>query len=289
VRKLEFLLGEARARGCHRLATFGGTGSHHVAATAIHGRRSGFEVEAALFPQPLDDHVRELLLAEQACGARLTGISGYCGILPHLARALRSPHTYWLPGGGSSPLGSLGWVSGGFEILAQQHTGELPPLDAIYAALGSCGTIAGLLWSLRSPRALDLIGVRVVGAPTCGALPTRLLAHQLDRLLSPLRDPPRNPPPNLRIDRRFLGPAYGHPTPESLEAVAIAAHHGLTLDPIYTGKVLAALLSDARSGRLHHRRVLLLHSANTADLRPLTSRAPGPDHLPPRLRELFPC
>src|SRR5262245_57377016 len=42
VRKLEFLLGAAKAAGCTRLATLGGTGSHHVLATARYGQAHGF-------------------------------------------------------------------------------------------------------------------------------------------------------------------------------------------------------------------------------------------------------
>src|SRR5258706_16390178 len=46
VRKLEFLLAEARARGARRLCTLGGIGSHHVLATALYGKRAGVDVEA---------------------------------------------------------------------------------------------------------------------------------------------------------------------------------------------------------------------------------------------------
>ena len=53
------------------------------------------------------------------------------------------------PVGGSSALGSVGWVGGGLEIAAQVAAGELPTPDRIYVALGSGGTAAGLLVGLR--------------------------------------------------------------------------------------------------------------------------------------------
>jgi 1-aminocyclopropane-1-carboxylate deaminase/D-cysteine desulfhydrase-like pyridoxal-dependent ACC family enzyme len=285
VRKLEFLLADARARGCTRLATFGGTGSHHVVATAIYGARAGFEVEASLFPQPTDDHVREQVLVDQWTGARLIGAGGYLGVLPSLLRACRRPATAWLAGGGSSPIGTLGWVSGGLEILAQAREGAMPRPDVVYGALGSCGTIAGLWLGLRGHGDVTVVGVRVVGGPFCGELATRRLARATAGLLEPFDH--RGELPRLRVDARFLGPGYGHSTDESLEAVAIAAQHGLRLDPIYTGKVLAALMADARDGRLDGKRVLFVHSFNTVDLRPLAARAPGPTWLPPPLRSLF--
>jgi 1-aminocyclopropane-1-carboxylate deaminase/D-cysteine desulfhydrase-like pyridoxal-dependent ACC family enzyme len=282
VRKLEFLLGDARARGFHRVVTFGGTGSHHVAATAIHGARAGFEVEALLVPQPADAHVRELLLAEQAAGAQLLGLAGYLALVP--ARLLaHAKDGCWLAGGGSSPRGTLGWVSGGLEILAQVRSGELPSPDVVYAALGSCGTVAGLWLGLRGARPPEIVGVRVVGGPACGEVATRLLAARTARLLGELLP---GEAPRLRVEPRFLGAGYGHPSGESIAAVALAARYGIALDPIYTGKVMAALLDDARAGRLEGKRVLFLHSFSSVDLRPLAARA-SPDRLPPRLRSIF--
>ena len=286
VRKLEFLLGEARARGCGRVVTFGGTGSHHVAATAIHARRSGFEVEAILVPQPLDAHVRELVLAEQAAGAQLHGVRSYLEVLPARLRA-RAAGTAWLAGGGSSPIGTLGWVSGGLELSAQVAGGRAAATRLVYAALGSCGTVAGLWWGLRGPRPPELVAVRVVGGPACGETATRVLARRVARLLDGVGELPPGEPPRLRVETRFLGAGYGHPSAASQAATAIAAQHGLRLDPIYTGKVLAAILDDARAGRLDGKRVVLLHSFSGVDLLPLVARAPGPAVLPARLRALF--
>src|SRR6478736_1517439 len=95
VRKLEFLFGAARAAGRRRLVTFGPWGSHHVVATAIYARRAGFTVDAVMFPQPIDAHVRELLLADQAAGARLQAVGNVLGVLPARARALLDDGAEW--------------------------------------------------------------------------------------------------------------------------------------------------------------------------------------------------
>ncbi len=72
--------------------------------------------------------------------------------------------------------------------------------------------------------------------------------------------------PTLRVEHRFVGRGYGWPSPESLAAVARARDFGLELEPIYTGKVMAALLSDAREGRLDKRRVLFMQTQSTVPL-----------------------
>jgi 1-aminocyclopropane-1-carboxylate deaminase/D-cysteine desulfhydrase-like pyridoxal-dependent ACC family enzyme len=71
VRKLEFLLGDAKARGARRLITAGATGSHHALATTVYGRKHGFDVSLVLFPQMRTPHVRDVLLMDHALGAEL--------------------------------------------------------------------------------------------------------------------------------------------------------------------------------------------------------------------------
>src|SRR4051794_27425231 len=68
VRKLERFLGDARAAGKTRILTMGAAGSHQVVATALYGRREGFEVEAVLVPQPGTDHARRNLRVALAQG-----------------------------------------------------------------------------------------------------------------------------------------------------------------------------------------------------------------------------
>lgn len=262
VRKLEFMLGAARAQGMRRVVTFGGTGAHHVAATALHGAAHGFDVEAFLFPQPMDDHVRALMRIERASGATLHELRSILEVIPHRVY----PRGAWLAGGGSSAIGTLGWVSGGGEIQEQMRRGDLPPIDVVYCALGSCGTVAGLWWSLRRRRPpIEIVAVRVVERPV-GRLLTRRLVRAVSRLLDPLGLAPCGESPVVRVEHRFVGPGYGWPSDDSRNAVACARDRGLELDPIYTGKVMAALLADARAGKLANKRVLFLQTQSTAPL-----------------------
>jgi D-cysteine desulfhydrase len=182
-------------------------------------------------------------------------------VLPRMLRALVGRGEVWLAGGGSSAVGTLGWVSGAHEILAQLRQGVVPRFDSIYVALGSCGTVAGLLVGLRGAGAPSIVAVRVVHETLCGERRTRRLAAATVELLRPLglKD---SAEPRLTLEGRFLGAGYGHPTPESRDAVRIAGEHGLDLEPIYTGKVMAALLGHAREGRLAGKRVLFVHSSS---------------------------
>ena len=288
VRKLEFLLAQARAYGATRLGTIGGIGSHHVLATAVYGRRAGFEVEAVVFPQPLNDHVREQLLADVAAGAKLRATAGLAGVPWAVWAVRRRPATAWIAGGGSSVTGTIGFISAGCELKEQLQAGELPRMDAVYGAIGSCGTIAGLLVGLAGEDAPEVVGVRVVDRVVCNASKTLRLAGAARFALLPPNTRARfGPLAPLRVEHRFFGGAYGRSTPEADAAVAAAAAVGLRLEPTYTGKAMAALLADARSGRLNGKRVLFLHTYSGADLSPLLASGPGPSALPPLLQQHF--
>src|SRR5688572_24508454 len=168
VRKLEFLLGDARARARRRVVTIGGWGSNHALATALYARELGLGCALHLFPQPVTDAVRANLRADLAAGARVHVMPTVAAVPVVAASAHLARGTSYVAGGGSSALGSLGWMSGADELVEQVAAG-LPPPDVIYVALGSCGTVAGLLAGLRDALVLtpEIVAVRVVTRLVC--------------------------------------------------------------------------------------------------------------------------
>jgi 1-aminocyclopropane-1-carboxylate deaminase/D-cysteine desulfhydrase-like pyridoxal-dependent ACC family enzyme len=70
------------------------------------------------------------------------------------------------------------------------------------------------------------------------------------------------------VDDTQAGPGYGIPTDETLAAIKLLAlTEGIFLDPVYTGKAFAALLADARSGKLSSDdTVVFLHTGGTPAL-----------------------
>ena len=59
-------------------------------------------------------------------------------------------------------------------------------------------------------------------------------------------------PKEIDVDQYHRGDGYGLPTNEMLEAVRLMARtEGLLLDPVYSGKAFAGLLSDVKNGFYH--------------------------------------
>ncbi|MFI6995917.1 1-aminocyclopropane-1-carboxylate deaminase/D-cysteine desulfhydrase [Nocardia sp. NPDC050175] len=251
VRKLEWLLPEARRRGARTIFTVGGTGTNWGLATALYGRDQGIETVLALVDQPMDDHVREQLRRLEKSGAtihfthtkRRTMLTAPWLYLRHMQGRIRP---YFLPVGGSSPIGALGYVEGALELADQVAAGVMPEPSHIVTAVGSGGTAAGLALGLR----LAGLKTRVVGVVVNDSLPLDAphiarLAGRAERLLRSRGaqfDPTGLGPDDLTITTDWLGPGYGHPTPAAHEAQSLAAQDGLRLETVYTAKALAAVL-----------------------------------------------
>jgi D-cysteine desulfhydrase len=266
VRKLEFLLGDALARGRRSVMTLGGTGSNHVLATAVHARALGMgATRAVLFPQPHTDEVTHKVAAHARLGIvttraakPLVPFAMVQGIAAAFARGAGVP--YMIPPGGSSPVGTLGYVSAGLELAEQIAAGALPVPDLVYAPLGSGGTVAGLMIGLRlAGLATKVVGVQVVPAPWVTVGATLRLANRTAALLA-RHDvkPGRFTRGDLRFVADQLGPGYGSTTDAATRAVARAAQAGVPLETTYSGKALAALLADGERGLLAGQRVLFL-------------------------------
>jgi len=290
VRKLEYLLAEARRRGATRLVTIGAVGSHHVLATTLFGAREGFTVEAALVPQPRTDHAAQVVRAGLARGLHAMPARGYLGVAMRVIPRALAKDAYFVTVGGSNLVGSLGYVAAAHELAKQVHNGDMPEPDLVVVALGSGGTVAGLTAGFETAG----LRTRVLGVTV--AEPPWMIAWRARRLARACMKRVRGTPPRgwldarLAIDGRWLGRGYGHATEAGDAATRAAAPCGLTLDPTYTAKTFAAALDRvnafAEAGG-PPKTVLYWHTLSSAPLAPLLAGAPGEDAIDPKVRRLL--
>ncbi len=247
VRGLEFLLADAAPHTA--FVTVGGEGSSHCLATAVHARALGYRVALAQFPQPVTAAGRAVATAAAAAADVVIRAGSRAG-LPfalarawHAARRLGTPR--WIPGGGAHPRAVAGHLLAALELADQ--LGGSPPPDAVVVPLGTGGTTAGIAlglawlgWPTR------VIAVRVAPRLIANRWRTVRLARRAARRLEARDAELRMPYSALRIEVvDGLGAGYGHPTEAGERARALAAKHGLTLDPTYGAKAFAALLPPA--------------------------------------------
>ena len=282
VRKLEFLLAHARDEGHEAVWTVGAIGSHHVLATALMARKMGLTPQALHFPQPLTDHVREVLQALSTAAPELELASSKHTMPLILAKRRAAqwfsskPGPYYIPGGGSAPRGVLGYVNATLELARQIDEGLLPMPDTIVVTLGSGGTLAGLvLGAAIAELPCRIVGVRVVDRVVANATLTASLANRTASLLRRFGiASPRVSTDNFQVIHDQFGSGYGEPTDAGLAAMELAQTFAdLELDPTYTAKTFAAIMQRPPSSTPSTQRVLYWHTLSSADLSPLVEAA----------------
>ena len=250
VRKLEYLLAEARRRGARRIITAGAMGSHHALATTLYASELGLDVSLVLFPQACTPHVREVLLMNHALGAELRFAGRMEAVPAGLWRARfahRAERPVVIPPGGSDAVGAIGYVNAALELAEQIAAGELPEPDEIFVAAGTLGTVAGLAVGLELAGLTSRIAaVRITSPLVTNMRVLRSLIRGTARLLSragfPAADTARALD-RVRLVHDQIGAGYGRATPAGEKAVDRFALSGLGLDATYTAKAAAAVLA----------------------------------------------
>ncbi len=277
-RKLEFLMGEALARGAEAVATQGAVQSNHARQTAAAAARLGLECHVLLENRTgfadADYNENGNVLLDRLCGAvvhRCERRDDMDAALDDLVASLPggAGRVYAIPGGGSNAVGAAGYANAAAELVEQAEAGGLG-IDAIVLASGSAGTHSGMLAGLRGAGSkIPVYGISVRAEAAAQEAKVLDLAQAaaahigLDIGLTGTIDAA-----SVRVDDRFVGPGYGIPADSTLEAVRTMAElEGILLDPVYTGKTFAGLLGLVREGVFRAgQRVVFLHTGGSSAL-----------------------
>lgn len=273
-RKLEFLIADALQNNADMVITQGAVQSNHVRQTAAAAAFVGLGCEAILEERVKDatpeyDNSGNVLL-DNLFGTPLHRVPGGTAMdvaLETLGNELRKNgrKPYLIPGGGSNPLGALGYVDCVLELQRQCEEMSLRKPHLVLAT-GSAGTQAGLVAGVHA-LGLDWpitgIGVRALREQQESRV--HELACRVLSLLNVHGDLPRD---RVIADDRFIGMGYGIPTESMMAAVTLLARsEGILVDPVYTGKGLAGLIEMALNKSFHHDEdVIFLHTGGSAAL-----------------------
>jgi D-cysteine desulfhydrase len=269
VRRYEYVLADAKARGAKRIVTVGGLASTQAMATTLFGRALGFEVCVVLFDQPVTRFARESVRGFVAAGAEVVYGGGYVMTGIRAWRAMQQGDgNYFIMAGAAGPLANLGYVDAMLELAQQVERGEIPRPDVIVLPTGSSGTLAALaLGAAHLGWDTEIIGVRITTAIACNRLTVGAILRSTDRYLS-ARDPRWK---SVRHRVRYslygaaLGPGYGHPTPAALDGAAQSqVLTGAPGEVTYSGKALAGLRALVAEPRYRGKVFLVWNTLSTA-------------------------
>ena len=254
-RKLEFLVADALAQGADTLITCGAVQSNHCRLTLAAARKEGLNcrlvleerVTGSYKPQGNGNNFLFHLLGVETVRV-VPGGSDMMAEMEKVSAELKQQGRkgYIIPGGGSNATGALGYVACAQELIQQAFEVDVK-LDAIITTSGSAGTHAGLavgFWGNRT--GIPVIGINISRSNELQKPLVHGLAQKTADLLG-IKDP--LPDDLIQCVEGFVGPGYSLPTPEMIEAVKLLARtEAILLDPVYTGKAMAGLVSLCRKG-----------------------------------------
>ncbi|MBD3237140.1 MAG: pyridoxal-phosphate dependent enzyme [Candidatus Eisenbacteria bacterium] len=263
IRKLEFVLADAREQGADCLVTCGGAQSNHARATSVSAARLGLGCQLLLAGTP-ETPPRGNLLLDRLLGAEVRWLTPaqYEQRDLELQRAAErleaaGQRPYVIPEGASNEVGAWGYIAMLAELVAQHPS---RPWTHIVCATGSGGTHAGLLigsrllqWDVRVrsylvQRTRDYFVDQVLRI-------TEAFAARYEVPLEFARE-------EIDIVAGFEGPAYAEPYDEEIALIRAAAREGgLLFDPVYTGKALTGLRAEIAARRFApDDRILFVHT-----------------------------
>jgi L-cysteate sulfo-lyase len=273
-RKLEFLMAEALAQKADVVITQGATQSNHARQTVAAAAKLGMQCHILLEDRTGNTQFNYTengnVLLDRLHGATVERRAGGSdmqaemeSVAKQLERAGRRP--YVIPGGGSNPVGALGYVNAALELVNQSVEMGLR-IDHLVHATGSSGTQAGLVVGLRAMNsAIQLLGIGVRAPREKQESMIYDLACRTWAYMGLAGELPRA---SVQANCDYVGGGYGVPTPGMVEAVTLLAQtEGILLDPVYSGKGMAGLIDLIRKGRFaKDQNVVFLHTGGSVAL-----------------------
>lgn len=275
IRKLEFLLAEAKREGADHVVTCGGAQSNHARATALCCAQLGMTTSLLLrSAHPEREKYTGNLFLDRLANSSIHWVSPseYRDREEHMQRIAQQEQSkgrtvYLIPEGGSNALGSLGYVAAMAELKHQLGESLDPAcpesFDAIFVACGSGGTAAGLSVGASAYAIAPAVHAMAVCDDSTHFL--QVLARLTGQIRSLATDLPE--PVSTQVDDQFVGPGYGVATEEQHKFIQqVAGCSGLVLDPVYSGKAFYGLRHSVQRLGLEHKQVLFVHTGGLPGL-----------------------
>jgi len=265
MRKLEYLLGQAKAQNADVVISYGASQSNHAMQTAAACAKNGLRciLYLVVLVPPDESDYRGNMLLDVLFGAEIhlialeqgeTETDGYqkCYALAdeEIRKLEKEGHICLnVPIGGANVTGSIGYAAGYMEMREQLAQNKRPSFDSIYHATGSGGTLAGLLAGKAMAGGKEAI--RAVASGTKGGGYENEAALLANEVLAYLKQDARIGDSGFTVYRDYVGPGYEVPYAESTAALKqMARREGVALDPVYSGKAFTALLDHVRTGMI---------------------------------------
>jgi len=273
VRKLEYSLADALSYKADTVITCGGIQSNHCRATVACCRILGLNPVVVLRGEPVLPYDGNLLLNQLlGCEVRYVTRREYEHVdelMESMAAELmrQGKHPYIIPEGASNEVGLLGYI----ECMAEMKEFiKRERIQAVYVAVGSGGTYAGLLLG----KVIHKVDVDVLGVIICDTV--EFFTEKVCRIAQVAVD---RYDLGVGIDKDdvtlvdgYIGKGYGIPYRAEIETIKKVAKFGIILDVVYTGKAFHGMQNHAKG----YKKILFIHTGGIFSLFPYREEFYGP-------------
>lgn len=272
-RKLEYVLADAQERGIDSLITSGSSQSNFALQMAVAARKLGMEPYLVLVKGVHLETQGNLLLHDIVNSSvtilEVSDPGEMFTTMPkkmnELADELRSKgyNPLVIPAGAECPLGTVGWINAAEEI-GQQLRDKKIDIHHVVLANGGGGTQAGLMLGFRQLEVpLPVVGISVLNEKNEAM--NEVVRH-FNETATFLDLDVATTPDDITVFDDYIGPGYGIPTKECIEAIRLVARtEAIFLDPVYTGKAMYGLMDLISKGTFTRQdNVLFIHTGGVA-------------------------
>jgi L-cysteate sulfo-lyase len=270
-RKLEFILGDALAKGADTIVTAGAAQSNHCRQTAAAAALLGLECHLVLGGEE-PKHINGNLLLDKIFGCHIhwAGKNRKGEDIPQIVELLQkdNKNTYVVPYGGSNELGAIGFVNAFRELDVQSQILASSFTHIVFAS-SSGGTHAGLMLGKRMLQsASHIIGICNDKGETDKVPFDQSILCLANRTAKHLGETHEFSARDLILNSDYVGQGYGVIGALENEAILLVAQtEGILLDPVYTGKAMGGLIDMIRSKKITKTdRVLFWHTGGAPAL-----------------------
>lgn len=272
-RQLEFVFADILAKGCDTVVAGAYTQSNWCRQMTAASRKLGLDISLVLLQGEKGPALQGNYLLYRLMGAAIdvVDLPSLELLQPHLdrkAEALRAagrrPYIVEPMGASNLSLGAVGYVQAALELDEQWETAGLDPDWLVLS--GANMTPAGLMLGLKAlGRRTRVINVTPVRWTEDRRIDIARIANNCAERLGIAT---RLDPAEVESHDEYIGERYGVVSDGCREALKLVARtEGLILDPVYSGKAMAGLIDQIRSGRLGKgERVVFVHTGGTPAL-----------------------
>ena len=253
-RKLEFILGDALAKGADTIITAGAIQSNHCRQTAAAAASLGLECHLVLGGEEPELASGNLLLDKLfGCHIHWAGANRKGEDIPRIVEQLtnQGKNVYVVPYGGSSEQGALAFVEAFKELESQRQSMGISLTHIVFAS-SSGGTQAGLMLGNKIfNSAYQIVGINIDKGETDKVSfdqYTLALANSTAKLIGADCEFTTS---DLILNSDYVGEGYGVVGALENEAIAMTAQtEGILVDPVYTGRAMGGLIDMIRTGKI---------------------------------------